>query len=220
MDTARLGLQDEGMSTSARTYGGRTSDERKDERRRRLIDAALAIWGDEGWAAVTMRRVCADAGLIDRYFYESFADRDELLVATWDEVRSETIARILEVLGGLRGERPLVQLRAAIAAFVNAIDTDPPRARILFGEHSGSAGLEARRRDAIRGFTKVFVEWARPHLKPGADATAFRMSTLLGIGGFVALVRAWRDGIFRADAARVIEHATSDGEALAARYLS
>ena len=208
------------MGTSARTYGGRTPEERTDDRRRRLIDATLAIWGDEGWAAVTMRRVCADAGLIDRYFYESFADRDELLVAAWDEVRDETIARILGVMGGVTGEPPLAQLRATIAAFVNAIDTDKRQARILFGEHSGSPALEERRRDAIRGFTKVFVEWARPHLKPGADETAFRMSALLGIGGFLALVGAWRDGIFRAGAARVIEQATSDGEALAARYLS
>src|SRR5512139_974724 len=82
------------VGESTRTYGGRSAEERRSERRHRLVDAALAIWGEQGWAAVTMRQVCARAGLIDRYFYESFPDRDALLVAVWDQLRDEAAERL------------------------------------------------------------------------------------------------------------------------------
>ncbi|WP_278258124.1 TetR family transcriptional regulator [Nocardioides convexus] len=54
-----------------RRYGGKTAEQRRAERREALLAAAVDIWQESGWAAVTMRGVCARAGLTDRYFYES-----------------------------------------------------------------------------------------------------------------------------------------------------
>ena len=58
--------------------------ERAAERRALLVDAAFDLLGREGDAATTVRAVCQQARLNPRYFYESFADRDELLVAVYD----------------------------------------------------------------------------------------------------------------------------------------
>ena len=80
--------------TRAQTWGGRTTSERRADRRSRLLETATDMWCEGGWAAVTMRGVCARAGLNDRYFYESFEDRDALLAAIWDGVRDETAAAI------------------------------------------------------------------------------------------------------------------------------
>lgn len=57
---------------------------------------------------MTMRGACARAGLADRYFYESFADREALLVAIAESVRDETIAVILNS-GAAPGERPYLE---------------------------------------------------------------------------------------------------------------
>lgn len=207
------------MRIPPRTYGGRTQDERRTERRQRLIDAAIAIWGDEGWAAVTMRRVCAEARLIDRYFYESFADREALLVAAWDSLREDTVAMVLKAIAKADGTNPMSRLEAAIRAFVESVEADPRRARIQFGEHAGSAALEARRREATQQFTNLLVELGRPLHRAGIDEEALRMSTLMGIGGFLALLTAKHDGTLKVDAERLIAHATSVGAELAARYL-
>ena len=207
------------MRIPPRTYGGRTPDERRTDRRKRLIDAAIAIWGDEGWAAVTMRRVCAEARLIDRYFYESFADREALLAAAWDSLREDTVAMVLAAIVASEGTRPLDRLEAAIGAFVHSVEADPRRARIQFGEHAGSAVLEARRREATQQFTNLLVELGRPFHRKGIDEEALRMSTLMGIGGFLALLTAKHDGSLKVDADRLIAHATSVGAELAARYL-
>jgi AcrR family transcriptional regulator len=207
------------MRIAPRTYGGRTPEQRRTERRKRFIDAAVAIWGDEGWAAVTMRRVCADAKLIDRYFYESFADRDALLGAAWDALREETVGIVLEAIMASRGQPPLDQLEAAIRAFVRSVESDPRRARIQFGEHAGSAVLEARRREATQQFTNIFVELGRPLHRPGIDEEALRMSTLMGIGGFLALLTAKHDGTLAVSSDGLITHATSVGAELAARFV-
>lgn len=207
------------MRSAPRTYGGLTQDERRAERRRRLLDAAIAIWGDEGWAAVTMRRVCADAHLIDRYFYENFADRDALLVAAWDHLRDDTVALVVRATLAGPSATPLERLRAAIAAFVQSVESDPRRARIQFAEHAGSAALEARRRDMIRQFTNLLVELGRPFVRQGVDENAVRMSTIMGIGGFLALLTAKHDGGIDVDSAALVAHATTVGADIAARYL-
>lgn len=86
------------MAASPGLWGGRTAAQRRAERRERLVGAAQEIWIEQGWAAVTMRGVCARTSLNDRYFYEDFADREDLLAAVWDGVRDELIAQISAIV--------------------------------------------------------------------------------------------------------------------------
>ena len=76
-------------------WKGIPADRRREERRRRLLDAGFDLLGREGWAATSVRAVCRAAGLSSRYFYESFADLDALVVAIFDEVVAQTTSRIL-----------------------------------------------------------------------------------------------------------------------------
>ena len=64
----------------ARAYGGVSEEQRRAARRLRLLEAGLEIIGTQGYAAATLRAVCARAELTERYFYESFANREALLV--------------------------------------------------------------------------------------------------------------------------------------------
>nr|WP_281373647.1 TetR/AcrR family transcriptional regulator [Haloechinothrix aidingensis] len=184
-----------------------------------MIDAALEIWQEHGWAAVSMRGVCAQAGLIDRYFYESFADRDELLVAVWDKVRDEMFGLLLESISDVSDHPPLVQLRSAIEVLVHRLVEHPRHAQIIFGEHAGSPALEQRRQETLQRATDMLGQLARPFLRADVDENGFRMTVLMGIGGFYELISAWRAGIVRADADQIIEQAARLGETLGAQYL-
>ncbi|MDQ6526955.1 TetR/AcrR family transcriptional regulator [Nocardioides sp. LHD-245] len=202
-----------------RRYGGKSADERRAERRTALVAAALEIWQESGWAAVTMRGVCARASLTDRYFYESFADRDALLAALWDQMRDETLDMLLAAIAPHAHDDPLVQLRAALFVVVHHIGDEPQRAQIIFGDHAGSAVLEQRRRETIQMAVDLLIGLARPHLRPDADETGLRVSVLLGIGGFVETVLAWRSGLVEVDADALVEHLAAVGAALAPRFL-
>ncbi|MFE3544970.1 TetR/AcrR family transcriptional regulator [Nocardia sp. NPDC059177] len=203
----------------ARTWGGRTADERRAQRREALVAAALEIWLDSGWAAVTMRGVCQRAGLNDRYFYENFADRDELLGEVWDEVCAEVFADLAAVITENSDRTPVQILRAAIARAVALQADQRSRARILLAEHAGSAVLELRRQRMLTDSTDMMVAVAWPYLRPGVDETAFRMSTLAGIGGFIELLTAWRTGVLDVDADRIAEHTSMIALQLGAMFL-
>lgn len=202
-----------------RRYKGKSAEERRTERRASLVAAALAVWQEQGWAAVTMRGVCARAGLTDRYFYESFADRDALLATVWDQVRDETLEMVARAIFEHADEPPLAHLHAALVAVVHHIADEPARAQIIFGDHAGSALLEQRRRETVQLTSDLMVGLARPYLRADVDERAFRINVLVGIGGFVELVLAWRSGMVEADAEQLVEHLSGVGTALAPRFL-
>lgn len=205
-------------SGSARTYGGKTADQRRDERRAAFVAAARRIWIEQGWAAVTMRGVCAEAALSDRYFYESFADRDVLLLAVAEETRDEIMRLLYASLVPHLADSPFVQLRAALGEIVRIILEDPGSAQVMFGDHGGSAALVGFRHESIRAFVDVMVELARPYLREGADDAALRVSTLVGIGGFVETVNAWQAGMLEVSAGDLVEMLQGVGEALGRRF--
>src|SRR5690606_27216755 len=64
-----------------RRYGGMSDQERRDERQRRFLEAGLETFGSLGYSATTTRRLCAEAGLTQRYFYQSFEGMEALFVA-------------------------------------------------------------------------------------------------------------------------------------------
>nr|WP_042191896.1 TetR/AcrR family transcriptional regulator [Kibdelosporangium sp. MJ126-NF4]CEL20356.1 Transcriptional regulator, TetR family [Kibdelosporangium sp. MJ126-NF4]CTQ97581.1 Transcriptional regulator, TetR family [Kibdelosporangium sp. MJ126-NF4] len=200
-------------------YAGRSTEQRKAERRDKLVDAAFEIWGDQGWSAVSMRGVCARAGLTDRYFYENFTDVDALLAAVWERIRDNAIHRVVEAVLQAPSD-PIERLRAALTVFVGDLTADPRLGRIGFGAHAGNTVLERLRREAMQHFTDLLIELGQPYLRRDIDPVDFRMSVLLGIGGFIELVTAWLDGVIDVDADRVIDHTTTVGGDLAARYLN
>ncbi|OXM46684.1 TetR/AcrR family transcriptional regulator [Amycolatopsis alba] len=205
--------------TASRRYSGKTADERRAERRLALLGAALDIWQEQGWAAVTMRGVCARANLTDRYFYENFANRDALLATTWEQVRDETLRMVLDAVASRIEQPALDQLRAAVDVVVHHVQEEPARAQILFGDHAGSAVLEQLRRQTVQETTGLLIELARPHLKPDVDDLEFRVNVLLGIGGFVEIMLAWRSGLLDADADTLVDHLTGVGTSLSRMFL-
>ena len=54
------------MSQPARQYRGRSSEERAAERRARLLEAGLQVFGTVGGDKATMTAICAEAKLTER----------------------------------------------------------------------------------------------------------------------------------------------------------
>lgn len=207
------------MRAKARIWGGRTTAERRAERRVRLIMAAIEIWSENGWAAVTMRGVCARTSLNDRYFYEEFGGRDGLLVAAWDSVRDDMLAEIENVFAAHADWPPLDAVRAAILMVVERITQNPGRAQILITHHAGSSPLQERRIAGVQQATELVLLAAHPHLKPDTDQTALRMDALVAVGGFVELISAWQAKLLDVDAQQIVDHASRWAATLSDRYL-
>lgn len=95
--------------------------ERPALRRDEFIEAGVGLLGDENGPTLTIRSLCRAAALTERYFYESFADRDEFVRAVYDDV----CARAMSTL--MTADTP----RDAVERFVALMVDDPVRGRVL-----------------------------------------------------------------------------------------
>ena len=131
-----------GMS-KVRPYGGVQARDRVAERRRRLLDAGLELLGGtDSPPDLTVRAVCGEAGVTARYFYESFADKDDLVAAVFDRVIADIAATTqAAVAAAPRAE----QNRAGIANLVRAITDDARVGRLLFNARLSNPVLARKR---------------------------------------------------------------------------
>ncbi|MBF6330492.1 TetR/AcrR family transcriptional regulator [Nocardia transvalensis] len=180
-------------SGTVRSYGGVSAEERRADRRARLIAAGRRVWGESGLAAVTVRGICKAAGLTDRYFYEHFASREELLVAVADDVRDQLLAVMVQA--GLTEEGSASdKLESALRAFLDAIAEDPHVHRIAASDPAGVPGLAQRRRDVLATIADLVVQNAPDALGETPDPQLLHRSALFITGGVNQLIEAWLDG--------------------------
>jgi AcrR family transcriptional regulator len=113
-----------------------SQDERRAQRRSQLIAAAIQVYGERGYRQATVKAVCEAAGLTERYFYESFANSEDLLIASYNAVTYSVFREIREsgaAAGATRAERARAMLRAYFAA----LQRDPRSARVFLVEIRG-----------------------------------------------------------------------------------
>ncbi|WP_219603104.1 TetR/AcrR family transcriptional regulator [Mycobacteroides sp. LB1] len=113
-----------------------TPQQRIEQRRTQLIDAAVDLFGTVGYRAATVDDLCARAGLSKRYFYESFSSSEELLLASYQRCTDEILEAMVRAVTEA-GTTVDDQLRAALSGYFGAIEADQRRARITLLEILG-----------------------------------------------------------------------------------
>ncbi|HEX4360513.1 MAG TPA: TetR/AcrR family transcriptional regulator [Pseudonocardia sp.] len=190
-----------------RRYGGVQGDERRARRRARLIEAGLDLLSeDQGEANLTVRSVCARAGLAARYFYESFADREALAVAVYDEVVEE-LARTTSAAVAVGPNDARARIGAGLDHIVDWIVEDPRRGRLLFASAFLSPALAHRRLEAAELFPRLLGGHTRAFYgiegSPALDLTA-----QFAVGGLAQTLVAWLQGELEIDRDQLVEHCT------------
>jgi AcrR family transcriptional regulator len=150
------GLYDPLMETATpgRRYGGLTPEERLAERRARLIETGLELFGTRGYANTTLEALCSAAAMSPRHFYEQFADREALFVALYDEL----VERSMELVGPAVADADggLAEMLDAAVDALLGFYADRRIARVVLAEVQGiSPAVEQRRRRAIERFAEL-----------------------------------------------------------------
>lgn len=182
------------MAVQSGVYRGVSAEARVAERRAKLMAATLAVWADPD-RRTTMTAVCAEAGLTERYFYESFSGLDEALMAVMDDIATEieeTTMRAAEEAGS----DPVARTRATLEAFVELLRADPRKGKVAIVEAGAMPELRRRRTDLLRHFAHRTAQEARENLGlPRRSEAEDEIAGLLFIGGVAELVTAWLDGV-------------------------
>jgi AcrR family transcriptional regulator len=143
--------------TSSRAYRGVPAEARRAHRREQLVETALECLHEDGLAAISVRAVCARAGLTARYFYENFESLEELLLAAVDSVVDEVAETSLAALADAPPDLP-AQVRAAIDAGYGVVATDARKATALLVAASGHGPLRERRHKLVTDYADLIID--------------------------------------------------------------
>jgi AcrR family transcriptional regulator len=132
----------------------RKIEERKEARRKKLLRAAIGIFGRKGYHVTTVPMIVRAANSSVGSFYFYFRNKEDIFAAALQAL-GEQIASALNAAIRAAGPDVLAQMRAAVKALVWFLAENPEEARILIVESSGlGKQLEAVRRRVMESHTK------------------------------------------------------------------
>ena len=188
-------------------WNGLSTEERQRERRQLLIEAAFELLATEGTTGTTVRAVCSHARLNPRYFYESFDDLDELVVAVFIDVARQLQRRVTEATA-TAGDSVADAVHAAVGATVRFIDEDRRRGQIIYIESLGNVALNRHR--VTSGQDLIDLVRRDTVRRGGSRGSQQRdhLAAALLVGGFHEMMIAWLTDRVELDADELIAHAT------------
>lgn len=206
---------------SRRRYGGVAPEVRQRQRRERLIEAGLQVFGTRGFHGATVREVCAVAQLTERYFYESFAGLPALFEAVYTGITDELH---MKTLSALMAQPPDADgmAEAALRVFYETIRADACRARICLieavsvGPLGGELGSESARQYTalMRHFLSLL------YVEEGFDDLDLDLLAAGLIGMNIHIATEWVRGGFATPMERVIATNMAAYRALGAAFAS
>jgi AcrR family transcriptional regulator len=168
-------------------------EDRQAVRRDELLAAGVELLGSPGGPSLTVRAVCRAAGLTERYFYESFADRDEFVAAVYDHVCDTAMTTLMQSAGSPRD---------AVERFVALMVDDPARGRVLLL----APGAEPVLARSGAAWFPSFIGLVQQQLTRISDPTVQAMVATGLIGALTALFTAYLDGRLTATREQFIDH--------------
>lgn len=141
---------------SSRRYAGRSSEERLRERRERLMKTGFEMFAREGYQNAPVEKICAEARVTTRHFYQHFGNREALLEALLVQLQSEVTQVVLAAME--QRSDPLQRALRTLQAFVDYYLGDPRRARIGSVE---SVGISPRLESVRRQITHQFAQFIK-----------------------------------------------------------
>jgi len=168
---------------AGRVYGGESLASRTQRRREQFLDAGLEVFGTSGYRQATVRQLCKQAALTDRYFYESFDTLEDLLIAVYERAKAPRTPSLHE----------------GMADIVQALDTvfsmaaDPRVARVCWLEVLGvSPRVDAVYIGRVDLFATLTLQVARVHLPAWQpDPTEARVLGVAVVGAISQTITHW-----------------------------
>lgn len=181
-----------------RAYRGVSIEARRAERHQKLLDAGIEVIGQQGYHATTVKAVCAEAGLTERYFYESFSNSEALLCEAYAHIIARLRERIAASLATGQGQ-PDSLMGAALTSYFSYLRDHPGHARLIMIEILGvSPAVDQQYRRVMEEFAQ-FLRATRRALYPGTDTGGLDedMLTTGLIGALVNMAMRWMLAGFR-----------------------
>jgi AcrR family transcriptional regulator len=148
--------------------------------RRRLFEAAATVFAKRGFADATAEAISREAGMSKATFYEHFANKEEAILALFDEAATE-VMRQMALASDVKTDSYREHLANGTRAFLRTLADWPDAAQTLLVEIIGAGPRATERRDAIldafadaiyRDNERVAPQYGAPRFASRDDAFA------------------------------------------------
>lgn len=172
-----------------RQFKGLSLAERQHIRREKLIEAGIETYGTQGFFTVTVKDVCQQAKLTERYFYESFKKNEDLFHTIFlrliEQLQQTTLQAIMQAT-----PQPQNMIEAGLSALLKFLKNDPRLARIIYIDAMLVQELhnQATIQETMARFDQMiqaFVISSMPHMQHRQNEIAL-IST--GLNGYVTQI--------------------------------
>ena len=175
--------------TKERQFKGLSLTERKQARREKLIEAGIEAYGTHGFFAVTVKDICNEAKLTERYFYESFKKSDELFQTIFltliDQLQHNVMQAIMQA-----SSDPRKMIEAGLTALLTTLRDNPRMSRIIYIDAMLVQELhnQATIHETMLRFDRMiqaFVMLMMPHIDRSEREISF---VATGLNGYVTQI--------------------------------
>jgi AcrR family transcriptional regulator len=145
-------------------------------RRQQLLDAALGVILEQGYAGVSIEAIARSAGVTRPVVYDHFPNLGTLLQALFDREEQSALAQLAEVFpSDPRAEDPAAVLAGGVGRFLDAVASRPATWRLILLPPDGTPEMVRQHVEANRTRTLAQIEqvvrWAcsQPGWPSGID---------------------------------------------------
>lgn len=192
----------------SRPYRGVNKEVRIAQRREKLVESAVELFGGQGFANTSIKALCVNAGLTERSFYESFGVKEELLQAAYLHARSRVLGAARTALAAA-APNPAARHLAAVGEYLRQLEDNPAVARLLLFEMEGvSEATDAVMRQVLQEAADLILYEigaglpARPGGKLDGELLAMGM-----MGAIYQLAKVWVHGGYHLPRERILRNA-------------
>ena len=157
--------------------------------RDRLFEAAAFVFATTGYADASAESISRAAGMSKATFYEHFANKEECILALFDQAYAVLLERIVAAATAAGGD-PVARMREGMRAFLVVLGEYPNEAQTLLVEIIGAGPAAMRRRDEIiTSFAHVLDRENEAHAEEGVlPRFASPLDAFAIVGAIVELV--------------------------------
>jgi AcrR family transcriptional regulator len=178
----------------ARAYGGISPEQRKAERRAKLLQAGLQLFTGAGFAATKISELCTEAGVSTRNFYEEFASKEDLLRDLHDLINATAFTQVRTALTELETDDVTTRITTLLDVFVRSVTADPRAARLNYVEAVGvNAEIEQQHVRWVNTWAEFIESEALRAAATGvAPRRSYRLTAIALVGAITGLLREWQ----------------------------
>ncbi|ASP37429.1 hypothetical protein CHH28_01475 [Bacterioplanes sanyensis] len=171
-------------SAPRRRYAGLSQAQRRQQQQQQLIAAGIELFGRHGFRHTTVRGLCREAKLTDRYFYREFGSLERLLRAVYSDCMDRLYQQVYASVQPAAATTDATLLfRRTLQQFFQYM-RDERIARICMIELEGvSDSMDQHYHSYIRSFAKLVLHTAQrlsAHQQPPTEHDLYLAMGLVG----------------------------------------